>query len=77
MKKAQWKIWALLPVAAVWLGLAVWCWLRPGDAVSYTERRELAQFPSVSAESLMDGSFMEDFESYTLDQFPLRMAFGS
>ena len=75
MKKGQWKIWALLPVAAIWLGLAVWCWLRPGDAVSYTERRELAQFPSVSAESVMDGSFMEDFESYTLDQFPLRDGF--
>lgn len=71
------KSWALLPVAALWLALAVWCWLRPSDAVSRSERRELAQFPTLSTRTLTDGSFMEDFESYTLDQFPLRDAFRS
>ena len=38
-------------VAAVWLGLAVFAWLRPPDAVSVQERRELAQFPEISEEN--------------------------
>lgn len=42
---------------------------------SLSERRLLAQKPAVSAESLSSGKFMEDFESYSLDQFPLREAF--
>ena len=71
------KLWALLPVAGLWLALAVWCWLRPSDLVSRSERRELAQFPVLSAQTLSDGSFMEDFEDYTLDQFPLRDTFRS
>lgn len=69
------KAWTILPVAGLWLALAVWCWLRPADPISKSERRELAQFPTLSAETLSDGSFMEDFESYTLDQFPLRDRF--
>ncbi len=62
-------------VVLVWLGLAVFAWLRPSDAFSTQERRELAQFPELSAENLQSGKFMTDFESYTLDQFPLRNAF--
>ncbi|MBQ7801960.1 MAG: hypothetical protein IJ375_06530 [Oscillospiraceae bacterium] len=31
--------------------------------------------PEVSAESILGGEFMTDFEEYTLDQFPLRDAF--
>lgn len=71
----KWKNIGMALVAAVWLGLAVFAWLRPADAVSVQERRELAQFPEASAESLQNGKFMTDFESYTLDQFPMRNTF--
>ncbi|MBQ8768957.1 MAG: hypothetical protein IJZ15_04870 [Oscillospiraceae bacterium] len=71
------KIIGMLLVAALWLGLTGWAWLRPDTELSVTERRELAQMPEVSWEKLLDGSFMPDFESYTLDQFPLRNGFRS
>lgn len=75
MKLNKWNIFAMAAVAAVWLLLAVTAWLRPADAASDSERRELAQFPQVSTEKLLDGSFMTDFEDYTLDQFPVRDGF--
>lgn len=67
----------MLLVAALWLGLAGWAWLRPNTEFSVTERRELAQLPETSWEKILDGSFMPSFESYTLDQFPLRNGFRS
>jgi len=42
---------------------------------SDAERRVLAKFPETSVETVMNGSFMKDFETYTLDQFPLRDSF--
>ncbi len=48
------------------------CWFHNPVAFSDSERRALAQLPSLSVESLTDGTFMTDFEDYTLDQFPLR-----
>lgn len=62
-------------MAAVMFGLSVFAWEKAPDAFSDSERRELEQFPKLSLESVMDGSFMEDFEAYTLDQFPLRDLF--
>ena len=43
--------------------------------MSESERRPLAQFPEISAKNLLSGSFMADFEDYSLDQFPLRDGF--
>lgn len=44
-----------------------------GDAeFSESENRVLSQFPKLSVNSLVSGSFMEDFEAYLTDQFPLR-----
>ena len=62
-------------VAALWLVLAVFAWVRPADAISESERRPLNQFPELNAQTIFNGSFMEKFEDYTLDQFPLRDAF--
>ena len=69
------KIIGMLLVAALWLGLTGWAWLRPDTEFSMTERRELAKLPEMTWEKLMDGSYMPDFESYTLDQFPMRNGF--
>ena len=62
-------------MAAVLFGCSVLAWTKETDAFSDSERRELAKFPKFSVETMMDGSFMEDFESYTLDQFPFRDLF--
>lgn len=57
---------------ALWGSLTAAAWLRPADAVSLTERRPLAQLPTITGDALLSGAFVEDFEEYTLDQFPLR-----
>ncbi len=43
---------------------------------SESERRPLAQFPTqITADGLLDGSVIEEFEKFTVDQFPLREKF--
>lgn len=69
------KQWIAIPVLAVWALLAAFAWFSPAQEVSDAERRALAQPPEVTADSLLSGSFMADFEEYTLDQFPLRDSF--
>lgn len=59
----------------LWLLLASWAWLSPPKASSDAERRPLAQMPELQAQQLLNGSYMEKFEAYTLDQFPLRDGF--
>lgn len=62
-------------VAVLWLGLAAYGWLLPSREASDAERRKLRQFPELSAQTLLNGKFMSEFEDYTLDQFPLRDSF--
>ncbi|MBQ8687307.1 MAG: hypothetical protein IJ512_02010 [Ruminococcus sp.] len=59
-------------MAALLFGTAFWCWIKEADAYTSGERRTLAQFPKLTAEAVRSGDFMEDFEEYTVDQFPLR-----
>lgn len=61
--------------AAFLLGFLIWSLLKPDDALSRSERRKLAQKPELTAASVLSGTFMTDFEAYTLDQFPLRDGF--
>ena len=65
----------LLCIGILWAGLAAFAWLHPAEEISDAERRKLAQMPRLTVQTLLDGSFMEDFEAYTLDQFPLRDGF--
>ncbi len=66
-------------MAAILFGLAFWTWFKPADEFSASERRPLKQFPELSWSTILhderDKTFMNTFESYTLDQFPLRDAF--
>lgn len=48
---------------------------REKDTYSDTERRMMAQMPTISFKTLLSGAFMSDFEDYTVDQFPLREQF--
>ena len=62
-------------VAVLWLGLSVFAWLAPAKEMSEAERRKLQQLPKISAENILNGMFMREFESYTQDQFPMRDTF--
>ena len=62
----------ILSVIILWVALTAFAWFGPKKEASAAERRPLAQFPEISADSLLKGGFMEKFEEYTLDQFPLR-----
>jgi hypothetical protein len=57
---------------AVVLGFSLAGWLKKDEMYSYTERRTLAEKPEFTKETLLSGSYMTDFESYAMDQFPLR-----
>mgnify|MGYP001025262546 FL=1 len=54
---------------------AAWFLLLPDAEESITERRHLAKCPPLSLSSVANGSFMNGFEKYMLDQFPLRGGF--
>ena len=60
---------------ALWGTLTMFAWLGPSRETSEAERRPLAQAPEWKVEALLDGTYMEEFEEYTLDQFPFRDGF--
>lgn len=62
-------------LAAFLFGFSAWAVLKPADETSSAERRALSQLPELSVSAVLDGSWMQKFESYTLDQFPLRESF--
>jgi len=62
-------------VLVVWALLTGFAWFSAPKDISEAERRPLEQIPELSDKTIFDGSFMTDFESYTLDQFPLRDTF--
>ena len=73
MKKVRMTGFAVL--AALWLALVLGAWFAPTRDISEAERRKLAQMPEVTVDSILSGKFMEKFEDFTLDQFPLRDSF--
>lgn len=75
MSEKHRSIYLTIVVAALLFGLSFWAWLKPADRFSESERRVLQSFPQLSADTLRTGKFMEEFESYTLDQFPCRDGF--
>jgi len=52
--------------------ISVACIYTPDKEYTLSERRLLAQFPKFSKETVKSGEFMENFELYAADQFPLR-----
>ena len=64
MKKHQ-----TILILTLWGALALWAWFIPSKQISGAERRPLAQKPAFSEK------FQTEFESYSLDQFPMRDGF--
>lgn len=52
--------------------LALASLLKPDTVFSEKENRYLAEKPTFSISSLLDGSYTADYETYLSDQFPLR-----
>lgn len=77
MKKNQKEFIYSIFVGVIFLGLSIMSWFKPSKAFSNTERRQLKQFPELTLQSITDGTFMKNFEDYTLDQFPFREGFRS
>ncbi len=53
---------------------SIWAFIKPADKTSNSERRLLAQFPTVS---VFDTTFSSKFDLYATDQFPMRDIFRS
>lgn len=64
-----------IALITLWGILAFFAWFSPSKDISEAERRSLAQWPQCSVQMLLSGKFQEDFEDYTLDQFPFRDGF--
>ena len=62
-------------VVALWGVLTLVLWFGPNKDISSAERRPLQQMPEITAGSIFGGSFMDKFEDFTLDQFPMRDSF--
>lgn len=73
MKK--WKILGFIAIIALWAGLSAALWFGPKADYTYSERRPLAKRPEITPKAVFSGKFAEEFEDFTLDQFPLRDAF--
>ena len=89
MKKTQQILTLVLSLGFIAV-FAAWFWILPDADESTVERRHLAKCPTLSFSSVANGSFMKiscglyrtangsfmnGFESYMLDQFPLRDGF--
>jgi len=74
MRKAVRNIGILL-LLALWGTLALAAWLGEQGELSLSERRPLQQLPTLSADNLLNGTYMEKFEDYAVDQFPARDSF--
>lgn len=75
IKNKNIKISSFVPAAAFLLfifGMGLWFLLTPKREYSPSEKRYLQKFPEVSFESVANGEFGENFESYFADHFPLR-----
>ncbi|MBQ2794937.1 MAG: hypothetical protein IJF04_02820 [Oscillospiraceae bacterium] len=77
MKKKTEYICTVIVTAVLIFGLGIWAVLKPADDFSESERRPLEQLPELSVKTILNGSFMDNFEDYTNDQFPLRDTFRS
>ncbi len=51
--------------------------VKKDEQISLTERRKLAQFPTITFKNISSGKASEDFDKYTVDQFIFRDSFRS
>lgn len=76
MKKYN-SIATVLLFMALLFSLSLFAWFKAPGRYSETERRTLAQLPKLSIGELSTGMYMSKFDSYSMDQFPMREGFRS
>lgn len=54
---------------------AALCYFGPKAEYSISERRLLAKFPTLNVQTILSGTFMNQFETYAADTFPFREGF--
>ena len=72
MKEKTRNILVISVMAILLFVVSAVCIFKKADDYSDSERRVLAKMPEISFKSILDGKFMSDFESYAMDQFPMR-----
>lgn len=72
MKEKTRSIVVISVMATLLLITSIVCIFKKPDDYSDSERRVLAKMPEISFQSIINGKFMSDFESYAMDQFPMR-----
>ena len=77
MKKKTEYIYTIIVAAVLIFGFSLFAVLKPADDFSESERRPLEKLPELSVKTLLNGDFMDKFENYINDQFPLRDTFRS
>ncbi len=65
----------IVVIGVLILALSLFAWFKPIGEYSDTERRGLKQFPDLTLQTVFKGTFMNNFEGYATDQFPLREDF--
>lgn len=75
MKKKTQQIYTIVVMVVLVFGLSLFAVLKPAGDFSESERRPLEQLPELSIKTLLNGDFMDNFENYTNDQFPMRDTF--
>ncbi|MBQ5734142.1 MAG: hypothetical protein IIV51_02035 [Lachnospiraceae bacterium] len=55
--------------------MALWLWGKSDIEYSVSERRNLAKKPKITVTSVINGSYMNNFDKYVTDQFPQRETF--
>ena len=62
-------------ISTFFICAVLFCIFKSDEVFSVAERRPLKTFPTVTLSKVQSGRFMEEFEDYVLDQFPLRDGF--
>ena len=66
---------SLMLLILFWCTLSIGLLFLPKKEFSDEERRKLETFPEFKTETILNGTFVSDLESYSLDHFPLRQKF--
>lgn len=69
------KIFAVLISICMIYGGFIFSVLQKDNQISYIENKILTKFPRFNIQSIISGSFMNKFDTYTTDQFPGRVGF--
>lgn len=69
-KKKSWN--TILVFCILIYGFTLATLIKPAEEFSQTENRPLQQMPRASAETVLNGEFEADYETYLTDQFVLR-----